>query len=120
MQVFQQAAGVVDVDWLEDPQAKYDLRVDLDKASLHSISAADVTRTLNRTGRRRWSSARSALPRRQSNPRAIVPFRSIWNPGLGESEAAHEWADRIARNNHAKSDNDGYERIPQELPCEEP
>ena len=46
-QIFQQTAGVVDVDWyVEDPQTKYDLKVDLDKASLHGISAADVTRTL--------------------------------------------------------------------------
>ena len=46
-QVFQQTPGVVDVDWyVEDPQTKFDLKVDLDKASLHGISAADVTRTL--------------------------------------------------------------------------
>jgi len=46
-QVFQQTPGVVDVDWyVEDPQTNYDLKVDLDKASLHGISAADVTRTL--------------------------------------------------------------------------
>jgi multidrug efflux pump subunit AcrB len=45
--VFQQTPGVVDVDWyVEDPQTKYDLKVDLDKASLHGLSAADVTRTL--------------------------------------------------------------------------
>jgi multidrug efflux pump subunit AcrB len=45
--VFQQTPGVVDIDWyVEDPQTKYDLKVDLDKASLHGISAADVTRTL--------------------------------------------------------------------------
>jgi multidrug efflux pump subunit AcrB len=45
--VFQQTPGVVDVDWyVEDPQTKYDLKVDLDKASLHGISAADVTNTL--------------------------------------------------------------------------
>jgi multidrug efflux pump subunit AcrB len=45
--VFQQTPGVVDVDWyVEDPQTKYDLKVDLEKASLHGISAADVTRTL--------------------------------------------------------------------------
>ena len=45
--VFQQTPGVVDVDWyVEDPQTKYDLKVDLDKASLHGISAAEVTRTL--------------------------------------------------------------------------
>jgi multidrug efflux pump subunit AcrB len=46
-QVFQQTPGVVDVDWyVEDPQTKYDLKVDLDKAALHGIAAADVTRTL--------------------------------------------------------------------------
>jgi len=45
--VFRETPGVVDVDWyVEDPQAKYDLKVDLEKASLHGISAADVTRTL--------------------------------------------------------------------------
>jgi multidrug efflux pump subunit AcrB len=45
--IFQQTPGVVDVDWyVEDPQSKYDLKVDLEKASLHGISAADVTRTV--------------------------------------------------------------------------
>ena len=45
--VFQQTPGVVDVDWyVEDPQTKYDMKVDLDKAALHGISPADVTRTL--------------------------------------------------------------------------
>ncbi len=46
-QIFQQTAGVVDVDWyVEDPQPKYDMKVDIDKAALHGISAADVTRTV--------------------------------------------------------------------------
>jgi multidrug efflux pump subunit AcrB len=37
----------VDVDWyVQDPQTKYNLNVDLDKASLHGISPAEVTRTL--------------------------------------------------------------------------
>ena len=45
--VFQQTPGVVDVDWyVEDPQTKYDMNVDLEKAALHGISSADVTRTL--------------------------------------------------------------------------
>jgi multidrug efflux pump subunit AcrB len=45
--VFQQTSGVVDVDWyVEDPQTKYDMKVDLEKAALHGISPADVTRTL--------------------------------------------------------------------------
>ena len=46
-QVFRATPGVVDVDWyVEDPQTKYDMKVDLDKATLHGISPADVTRTL--------------------------------------------------------------------------
>jgi len=45
--IFQQTSGVVDVDWyVEDPQTKYDMKVDLDKAALHGISPVDVTRTL--------------------------------------------------------------------------
>ncbi|MGC2196070.1 MAG: efflux RND transporter permease subunit [Terriglobales bacterium] len=45
--VFQQTPGVVDVDWyVEDPQIKYDMKVDLETAALHGISPADVTRTL--------------------------------------------------------------------------
>ncbi len=45
--VFQQTPGVVDVDWyVEDPQTKYDMKVDLAKAALHGISPADVSRTL--------------------------------------------------------------------------
>ncbi len=45
--IFQQTPGVVDVDWyVEDPQTKYDMRVDLDKAALHGISPADVNQTL--------------------------------------------------------------------------
>ena len=46
-QIFQQTAGVVDIDWyVEDPQTKYDMKVDLDKAALHGITAAEVTRTI--------------------------------------------------------------------------
>ncbi len=45
--IFEESPRVVDVDWLvEDPQTKYDFAVDLDKAALHGVSAADVTRTL--------------------------------------------------------------------------
>jgi multidrug efflux pump subunit AcrB len=45
--IFQQTPGVVDVDWyVEDPQTKYDMKVDLDKAALQGISAADVTHTV--------------------------------------------------------------------------
>ena len=46
-QVFKQTPGVVDVDWyVEDPQPKYDLKVDVDKAALHGVSDADITRTV--------------------------------------------------------------------------
>ncbi len=46
-QIFQQTAGVVDIDWyVEDPETKYDMKVDLDKAALHGITAAEVTRTI--------------------------------------------------------------------------
>ena len=45
--IFQQTPGVVDVDWyVEDPQKKYDMKVDLDKAALQGVSAAEVTRTV--------------------------------------------------------------------------
>jgi multidrug efflux pump subunit AcrB len=45
--IFQETSGVVDVDWyVEDPQNKYDMKVDLDKAALQGASAAEVTRTV--------------------------------------------------------------------------
>jgi multidrug efflux pump subunit AcrB len=45
--VFQATPGVVDVDWyVEDPQHKYDMKVDLDKAALHGLSAAEMTRAV--------------------------------------------------------------------------
>ena len=46
-QVFQQTAGVVDVDWyVEDPQPTVTFKVDEAKAALHGISVSDVTRAL--------------------------------------------------------------------------
>jgi multidrug efflux pump subunit AcrB len=45
--VFQQTRGVTDVDWyVEDPQTKYNLNVDLDKAALHGVTANDVSQTV--------------------------------------------------------------------------
>jgi multidrug efflux pump subunit AcrB len=45
--VFEQTSGVVDVDWyVEDAETKYDMKVDLEKAALHGISPADITRTV--------------------------------------------------------------------------
>lgn len=45
--IFQQTPGVVDVDWyVEDPQTKYRLDVDLDKAALQGVSAAEVAHAL--------------------------------------------------------------------------
>ena len=44
--IFQTTPGVVDVDWyVEDPQTKYDLKVDPDKAALHGVAAADISKT---------------------------------------------------------------------------
>jgi multidrug efflux pump subunit AcrB len=44
--IFQETPGVVDVDWyVEDPQRKFDLKVELDKAALQGISASEVIRT---------------------------------------------------------------------------
>jgi multidrug efflux pump subunit AcrB len=46
-EIFKNTPGVVDVDWyVEDPQAKYDMKVDLDKAALNGVSAGDVTRAV--------------------------------------------------------------------------
>lgn len=46
-QIFKQTPGVVDVDWyVQDPQAKYDLKVDLEKAALNGVNARDVARTV--------------------------------------------------------------------------
>ena len=45
--VFRSTPGIVDVDWyVEDPQVKYDLKVDTDKAALNGVSAAAVTHTV--------------------------------------------------------------------------
>jgi len=45
--IFETTPGVVDVDWyVEDPQTKYDVVVDLDKAALNGVSAAAVTQTI--------------------------------------------------------------------------
>ena len=45
--IFDTTPGVVDVDWyVEDPQTKYDMKVDLDKAALNGVSAAAVTQTV--------------------------------------------------------------------------
>ncbi len=47
LKVFEQTPGVTDVDWyVEDPQVRYDMKTDLDKAALHGVSAEDVTRTV--------------------------------------------------------------------------
>jgi multidrug efflux pump subunit AcrB len=46
-EIFQHTSGVVDVDWyVEDPQTKYDMVVDLEKAALHGVSPTEVERTL--------------------------------------------------------------------------
>jgi multidrug efflux pump subunit AcrB len=45
--IFKHTPGVVDVDWyVEDPQTRYDMKADLDKAALHGVSANDVSSTV--------------------------------------------------------------------------
>jgi multidrug efflux pump subunit AcrB len=45
--ILEKTPGVVDVDWyVEDPQDKYDVRVDLDEAARQGLSAAEVTQSL--------------------------------------------------------------------------
>jgi multidrug efflux pump subunit AcrB len=67
--IFQQTPGVVDVDWyVEDPQTKYEMKADLDKAALQGISAAEITRTVQialsgaSTGLLHDSSSREDIP----------------------------------------------------------
>jgi multidrug efflux pump subunit AcrB len=46
-EIFRKTPGVVDTDWfVEAPETRYELKTDLDKAALHGVSAADVSRTL--------------------------------------------------------------------------
>ncbi|RLB80989.1 MAG: AcrB/AcrD/AcrF family protein [Deltaproteobacteria bacterium] len=47
MKIFEETPGVVDVDWfMEEDQPRYNLEVDKEKAALHGISVAQITRTL--------------------------------------------------------------------------
>jgi multidrug efflux pump subunit AcrB len=45
--LFEQTAGVVDVDWfMEDQQTRYQIKVDQEKAALHGISVAHINKAL--------------------------------------------------------------------------
>jgi len=45
--IFEETPGVVDVDWyMEEEQTRFLMEVDKEKAALHGISAAQITRTL--------------------------------------------------------------------------
>ena len=47
MKIFEETPGVVDVDWfMEEDQPRYHLEVDKEKAALHGVSVAQITRTL--------------------------------------------------------------------------
>jgi len=47
MKIFQDTPGVVDVDWfMEEDQPRYYLEVDKEKAALHGVSVAQITKTL--------------------------------------------------------------------------
>ena len=46
--VFEQTAGVVDVDWyMEDSQPRFDLEIDKEKAALNGIRPSDIAATLD-------------------------------------------------------------------------
>jgi multidrug efflux pump subunit AcrB len=45
--IFEETEGVVDVDWyMEEKQPRYQLEVDREKATLHGVSVAQITQTL--------------------------------------------------------------------------
>ena len=47
MKIFEETAGVVDVDWyMEETQSRYQLEVDKEKAALHGISSAKIAGTI--------------------------------------------------------------------------
>lgn len=47
MKIFEETPGVVDVDWfMEEDQPRYNLEVDKEKAALHGVSVAQITKTL--------------------------------------------------------------------------
>ena len=94
--IFQPTAGVVDVDWyVEDPQTKYDLKVDLDKAALHGISPADVTRTLQvglsgaTAGLLHDPQSREDIPIRSP----VGAVRALGHRGPGKHQIAHRFAE---------------------------
>jgi len=48
--IFEQTEGVVDVDWImEEGQTRYQIEADQEKAALHGISVAHITKTLQTT-----------------------------------------------------------------------
>ncbi|MDR3748067.1 MAG: efflux RND transporter permease subunit, partial [Acidobacteriota bacterium] len=97
--IFQTTPGVVDVDWyVEDPQVKYDLKVDLDKAAMHGVSAASVSRTLEigldgaTAGLLHAPDSREDVPIRVQLSRAdrssIASLQSLHLPSIGGGQVS--------------------------------
>ncbi len=85
-QIFQSTPGVVDVDWyVEDPQAKYDMKVNLDKAALHGVSAAEVTRTVQ-VGLSGTMAGLLHSPDSREDVPVIVRLARASRSGIGELE----------------------------------
>jgi multidrug efflux pump subunit AcrB len=85
-QIFKQTPGVVDVDWyVEDPQIKYDMKVDLDKAALHGVSAGDVTNTV-RMALSGGEAGLLHLPDSREDVPLIVRLARASRSGIGELE----------------------------------
>ena len=97
--IFQTTPGVVDVDWyVEDPQTKYDLKVDLDKAALHGIAAAYISKTVQigldgaNAGLLHVTDSREDIPIRVQLGRAdrssIESLRSLRLPSAGGGQVS--------------------------------
>ena len=94
----------------QDPQTKYDLKVDLDKAALHGISPADVTRTLQvglsgvNAGLLHDPQSREDIPIEVR----LARVRSLGNRESRKHQAAYcfRGADRIAGGHEPAADHD--------------
>ncbi|MBZ5525700.1 MAG: efflux RND transporter permease subunit [Acidobacteriia bacterium] len=105
-QVFQQTAGVTDVDWyVEDPQPKFDMKVDLDKAALHGVAASDVAATVQvalhgaDAGLLHVPEAREDIPIRvrleRSDRSSIEEISSLKLPAAGGGQVALSEVTRV-------------------------
>ena len=119
-QIFQTTPGVVDVDWyVEDPQVKYDLKVDLDKAALHGISAADGNaHGADRAGRRDCRTAARPESREDVPIRVQLDARRPLQHRIADSDAAARLPSggqvSICRIDRRREEDHRHRALPQE------